>query len=130
MVEEGGIDMNPMDRLSSLVTAIVASGIWFVVCFVVSIAVFRRSPGNIAVEASIVVFVIGFVIAFVRRNQSIGSMKNAEQKSKNASMGSGDAYRRGTQSISVLYIASFIPDIAIGAFRVFIGLDSDDVGFN
>lgn len=122
--------MNPMDRLSSLVTGIVATGIWFVVCLVVCIALFRRAPGNIAFQASFVIFVIGFAIAFVRRNQSIGSMKTAEQKSKNASIGAGDPFRRETQSISVLYIASFIPDIAIGSFRVFLGLDFDDVGFN
>ena len=78
----------------------------------------------------VLVVIVGFVLAFVRRNKSIGSMKSAERKAKHASMDTGDPYSRGTQSIDVLYIASFLPDFAIGAFRAFLGLENDDLGFN
>ena len=121
--------MDPMERISSLITGIVASGIWYVVCMLVSFGVFRRSAESMAFPTSIIIFFIGFAIAAARRNTSVGSAKDAQRKANNFTEGVDNSYRHGTGSINVLHIASFLPDLAIGAFRAFLGLENDEVGF-
>ena len=120
--------MDPVQRISSLVTAIVAAGIWYVVCLIAAIGIFRRVDGNIAFYITWVLFFIGFIIAAARRKKLVGSAKQAQRQADNLT--SNAEYGRETASIDAFRIASFLPDLAIGAFRAFLGLEEDEVGFN
>lgn len=133
--------MDLLSRIGCLTTAVFTSAIWYGACFLVSFGLFNIFHeetivwGMPQVEArftlAMVLFIGGFLISIIRRSTSLGSLESADKSSRRivSAVGDGHYAHSDTSAFTIFYIASFLPDLAIGAFRVAIGFEEVETAF-
>ena len=134
--------MGGFNRLLSLITAAFASLLWYGVCFLTSLIFFRfigNNPLVFGIPATkaffyltLILFSGGFLISIIRRSFSIATLQSADKGSRTFQDMSAGSSSVGTEGsiLVVIYIASFLPDFAVGAIRVALGFNEVETKFS